>query len=218
MLLRGHNALRSSRALFRPPSLVRCFFNKSDTSNIRIPQPKKAKERRATRPWPSGRTGPGRSAARPIHRRDPGTTYTTVKIPNNSTAYIRWPTLKNFRSALQPRAYKTISIGGDETVDHYKELACFPYLYNDLGVMIFEGPDKNQVQIMGNIIRSVEREEGRLQDIDWATGNTYTVRYNKWNVYRIKLDPKKHVEAASLTDVCKDSKVIKHMMLIPCRN
>ncbi|KAG7434168.1 hypothetical protein Forpi1262_v005207 [Fusarium oxysporum f. sp. raphani] len=106
-----------------------------------------------------------------------------VNIPNASTAYERWPTLKNFKPALQPRTCGTIrpgaGPGGGATVDTYMELSCLPYLYNDLGVMIFEGPHC-------------------VQDRDWTTGKAYyEVNYSKWNVYRIKLDPGKHVETSS---------------------
>ncbi|RKK88900.1 hypothetical protein BFJ68_g5158 [Fusarium oxysporum] len=201
MLVRGHNALRSSRALFRLPSLVRYRCEIKEGPEPEQKQKQKPKERRTTRPWPSGLQELGAESARPIPA-DPSSTFTMVNIPNASTAYERWPTLKNFRPALQPRTCGTIrpgaGPGGGATVDAYMELSCLPYLYNDLGVMIFEGPHCVQVKIMSNILRSVECEECRLQDRDWTTAKAYyEVNYSKWNVYRIKLDPSKHVETSS---------------------
>ncbi|KAH7226735.1 hypothetical protein BKA60DRAFT_187261 [Fusarium oxysporum] len=201
MLVRGHNALRSSRALFGLPSLVRYRGKIKEEPEPEQKEKQKPKERQTTRPWPSGLQELGAKLARPIPA-DPSSTFTMVNIPNASTAYERWPTLKNFKPALQPRTCGTIrpgaGPGGGATVDTYMELSCLPYLYNDLGVMIFEGPHCVQVKIMSNILRSVECEECRLQDRDWTTGKAYyEVNYSKWNVYRIKLDPAKHVETSS---------------------
>ncbi|KAI7760656.1 hypothetical protein LZL87_007868 [Fusarium oxysporum] len=114
-----------------------------------------------------------------------------VNIPNASAAYEGWPTLKNFKPALQSRTSGTIrhgaGPGGGATVDTYMEISCLPCLYNDLGVMIFEGPHW-------------------VQDRYWTTGKAYyKVNYYKWNVYRIKLDPNKHIETSSLNGRWKSS-------------
>lgn len=98
------------------------------------------------------------------------------------------------------------------------EMAILPYLYNDLGVLIFEGPQWEQVRIMSNILQSVECEECRLPKRDWTTGSAlFEVKYDKWNVYRIKLNPRKHIETTYQKGVCKYSEVVKHRMLIPRR-
>ncbi|KAH7178656.1 hypothetical protein DER46DRAFT_676616 [Fusarium sp. MPI-SDFR-AT-0072] len=109
-------------------------------------QKQKPKERRTTRPWPSGLQELGAKAARPIPS-DPSSTFTMVNIPNASAAYEGWPTLKNFKPALQPRTSGTI-------------------------------------------------RHGKAY---------YKVNYYKWNVYRIKLDPNKHIETSSLNGRRKSS-------------
>ncbi|KAG5743051.1 hypothetical protein H9Q72_001939 [Fusarium xylarioides] len=158
----------------------------------------KPKGKRTTRPWPSGLTVPGARAVRRLPA-DPSAKYTIIKIPNASTAFSSWPTLNKFKSALQPRTSGTIppgaSAGVQATVDTDMEMAILPYLYNDLGVLIFEGPQWEQVRIMANILQSVECEECRLPKRDWTTGNaSFEVNYDKWNVYRIKLNQWKHTE------------------------
>lgn len=158
----------------------------------------KAKGKRTTRPWPSALLVPGARSARPIPA-DPSAKYTIIKIPNTSAAFSSWPTLNKFKPALQPRASGTIPPGAKSgvqaTADTDMEMAILPYLYNDLGVLIFEGPQWEQVRIMANILQSVECEECRLPKRDWTTGNaSFEVKYDKWNVYRIKLNARKHTE------------------------
>ncbi|KAF5661062.1 hypothetical protein FCIRC_11988 [Fusarium circinatum] len=194
MSARGHNVLRGSRALFRPLSYAR----HRDMIKEEPGQTQKPKEKRTTRPWPSGVLVPGAKAARMIPA-DQSAKCTTIRIPNTSTAFSQWPTLNNFKPALQPRANGTIppgaSNGVQATVDTDMEMAILPYLYNDLGVLIFEGPQWEQVRIMSNILQSVECEECRLPKRDWTTDNTLSeVNYDKWNVYRLKLDPYKHIK------------------------
>ncbi|KAI1049032.1 hypothetical protein LB506_004829 [Fusarium annulatum] len=194
MSVRASNALRGSRALFRPPSHApyRTMIKEEPE------QMQKPKGTRTTRPWPSGVMLPAAKAARPIPA-DPSAKYTIIKIPNTSTAFSEWPTLNKFKPALQPRTSGTIppgaSAGVQASVDPDMEMAILPYLYNDLGVLIFEGPQWEQVRIMSNILQSVECEECRLPKRDWATGSAlFEVKYDKWNVYRIKLNPRKHIE------------------------
>ncbi|KAF4344350.1 hypothetical protein FBEOM_1744 [Fusarium beomiforme] len=147
--------------------------------------------------------GPGlpadHSKTRPLAI-DPSTVYTLIQVPNNSTAYVRWPTLANFKSTFQPRACKTIPYGGDreDKPSLAEVLMCLPYMYHDLGVMVFDGPDKNQIQIMGYILQQMARHEGRLQHRDWESPGELKLRYNKWNVYRIRIDPKKHLDSNTL--------------------
>ncbi|PNP85267.1 hypothetical protein FNYG_01496 [Fusarium nygamai] len=196
MLVRASNALRGPRALFRPPSYAR-YGNviKEEPEQMQMQKPK---GKRTTRPWPSGLQVPGPRAAHPIPA-DPSAKYTVIKIPNTSTAFSSWPTLNKFKPALQPRASRTIPPGAKSgvqaTVDTDMEMAILPYLYNDLGVLFFEGPQWEQVRIMANILQSVECEECRLPKRDWTTGNaSFEVKYDKWNVYRIKLNARKHTE------------------------
>ncbi|KAF5965634.1 hypothetical protein FBULB1_12099 [Fusarium bulbicola] len=143
MSARGHNALRGSRALFRPLSYAR----HRDMIKEEPGQTQKPKGKRTTRPWPSGVLVPGAKAARLIPA-DQSAKCTTIRIPNTSTAFSQWPTLNNFKPALQPRANGTIppgaSSGVQATVDTDLEMAILPYLYNDLGVLIFEGPQWEQ--------------------------------------------------------------------------
>ncbi|KAF4960911.1 hypothetical protein FGADI_561 [Fusarium gaditjirri] len=200
MLVRGYNALRGSQALFRLPSLARYSHKmKGELEQEQIQMAmEKPKKKQTTRPWASGIRAPRPKAARPIPA-DPNSKCTVVKIPNASAAFQRWPTLYNFKPALQPRTVGTIRPGArsgvQATVDTSMELAILPYLYNDLGVLIFEGPDRAQVEIMSNILRSVECEECRLPERDWTTGGTsFEVNYDKWSVYRIKLNPSKHLK------------------------
>ncbi|KAF5713977.1 hypothetical protein FMUND_7642 [Fusarium mundagurra] len=188
MSVTGRNALRGSRALFRPPSCAR-----SRDMIKEEPEPEqmqKPKGKRTTRPWPSGLQVPGARVAHPIPA-DPSAKYTIMKIPNTSTAFSSWPTLNKFKPALQPRTSGTIPPGAKSgvqaTVDTDMEMAILPYLYNDLGVLIFEGPQWEQVRIMANILQSVECEECRLPKRDWTTGNASSeVNYDKWNKKRGK--------------------------------
>ncbi|KAF5580867.1 hypothetical protein FPANT_9164 [Fusarium pseudoanthophilum] len=196
MSVRASNALRGPQALFRPPSYAR-YRNmiKEEPEQMQMQKPK---GKRTTRPWPSGQPVPGARSARPIPA-DPSAKYTIIKIPNTSPAFSSWPTLNKFKPALQPRAKGTIPPGAkagvQATVDTDMEMAILPYLYNDLGVLIFEGPQWEQVRIMANILQSVECEECRLPKRDWTTGNaSFEVKYDKWNVYRIKLNARKHTE------------------------
>lgn len=71
---------------------------------------------------------------------------------------------------------------------------CLPYLYHDLGVMIYEGPDENQTEIMANIINRVVGHEGRLQYRDWTLPAFVKVPFEKWNVYRMPVDQQAHLE------------------------
>ncbi|KAF5555442.1 hypothetical protein FPHYL_8231 [Fusarium phyllophilum] len=201
MSVTGRNALRGSRALFKPPSYA-CSIDmiEDEPASKRMQKPK---GKRTTRPWPCGLTVPGAKAARSIAA-DPSANYTIMKIPNASTAFSSWPTLNKFKPALQPRPSGTIppgaSAGVQATVDTDTdmEMAILPYLYNDLGVLIFEGPQWEQVRIMANILQSVECEECRLPKRDWTTGNaSFEVNYDKWNVYRIKLNQWKHTKIAA---------------------
>ncbi|KAF5721818.1 hypothetical protein FGLOB1_67 [Fusarium globosum] len=170
MSVRASNALRGSRALFGPPSHApyRTMIKEEPE------QMQKPKGTRTTRPWPSGIMLPAAKAARPIPA-DPSAKYTIMKIPNTSTAFSEWPTLNKFKPALQPRTSGTIppgaSAGVQATVDPDMEMSILPYLYNDLGVLIFEGPQWEQVRIMSNILQSVECEECRLPKKDWTTGS-----------------------------------------------
>ncbi|KAF5580017.1 hypothetical protein FPCIR_10847 [Fusarium pseudocircinatum] len=196
MPVRASNALRGSRALLRPPSYAR-YGNmiKEEPEQIQMQKPK---GKQTTRPWPSGLLAPEARSACPIPA-DPSAKYTIIKIPNASTAFSSWPTLNKFKPTLHPRTRGTIppgaSSGIQASVDPDMEMAILPYLYNDLGVLIFEGPQWEQVRIMANILQSVECEECRLPKRDWTTGNaSFEVKYDKWNVYRIKLDARKHTE------------------------
>ncbi|KAG5769728.1 hypothetical protein H9Q73_013484 [Fusarium xylarioides] len=145
MSVTGRNALRGSRALLRPLSNA-CSRDmiKDEPAPKRMQKPK---GKRTTRPWPSGLTVPGARAVRRLPA-DPSAKYTIIKIPNASTAFSSWPTLNKFKSALQPRTSGTIppgaSAGVQATVDTDMEMAILPYLYNDLGVLIFEGPQWEQ--------------------------------------------------------------------------
>ncbi|KAF5979938.1 hypothetical protein FCOIX_5066 [Fusarium coicis] len=196
MSVRASNALRGPRALFRPPSYAR--YGNTIKAEPEQMQMQKPKGKRTTRPWPSALLAPGARSARPIPA-DPSAKYTIIKIPNTSAAFSSWPTLNKFKPALQPRASGTIPPGAKSgvqaTVNTDMEMAILPYLYNDLGVLIFEGPQWEQVRIMANILQSVECEECRLPKRDWTTGNaSFEVTYDKWNVYRIELNARKHTE------------------------
>ncbi|KAF5663773.1 hypothetical protein FDENT_13080 [Fusarium denticulatum] len=188
MPVRASNALRGPRALFRPPSYAR--YGNMIKEEPEQMQTQKPKGKRTTRPWPSGLLVPGARSARPIPA-DPSAKYTIIKIPNTSIAFSSWPTLNKFKPALQPRTRGTIPPGAisgiQASVDPDMEMAILPYLYNDLGVLIFEGPQWEQVRIMANILQSVECEECRLPKRDWTTGNaSFEVKYDKWNVKRGK--------------------------------
>ncbi|KAF5631803.1 hypothetical protein F52700_6725 [Fusarium sp. NRRL 52700] len=191
MSARGRNALKSSQALFRLPRHAR----HGDMITEEPGQMQKPKGKRTTRPWSSGVMAPGAKAVHQVPA-DRSAKCTTIRIPNTSTAFSHWPTLNNFKPALQPRASGTVppgaSNGVQATVDTDMEMAILPYLYNDLGVLIFEGAKWEQVKIMSNILQSVECEECRLPKRDWTTDNTlFEVNYDKWNVYRVKLNPYK---------------------------
>ncbi|KAG4253362.1 hypothetical protein FPRO03_07322 [Fusarium proliferatum] len=127
MSVRASNALRGSRALFRPPSHApyRTMIKEEPE------QMQKPKGTRTTRPWPSGVMLPAAKAARPIPA-DPSAKYTIIKIPNTSTAFSEWPTLNKFKPALQPRTSGTIppgaSAGVQASVDPDMEMAILPYL------------------------------------------------------------------------------------------
>ncbi|KAF5652289.1 hypothetical protein F25303_3416 [Fusarium sp. NRRL 25303] len=170
MSVRTLNALRGPRALLRPPSHApyRTMIKEEPE------QLQKPKGKRTTRPWPSGVMLPAAKATRPIPA-DPSAKYTIIKIPNTSTAFSEWPRLSKFKPALQPRTSGTIppgaSAGVQATVDPDMEMAILPYLYNDLGVLIFEGPQWEQVRIMSNILQSVECEGCRLPKRDLTTGS-----------------------------------------------
>lgn len=115
-------------------------------------------------------------------------------VPNNSEAYTRWPTLQYFRPTLQPRAWRTVKHGGKGVSTVREWIMCLPYLYHDLGIMIYEGPDKNQTEIMANILSRVVGHEGRLQPRDWTLPALIKVPYKKWNVYRMPVDRKTHID------------------------
>lgn len=186
MFLRSVDALKTFRAVSGRPSLTR-FLKTAKKTNPG-----------AERVWPTGPAQkwqkiPIRSEYQPCPSEFPIPVSVFV-VPNNSTAYIRWPTLKFFQPTLQPRAWKTVKHGGEKPITLGEQIMCLPYLYHDLGVMIYEGPDENQTEIMANIINRVVGHEGRLQYRDWTLPAFVKVPFEKWNVYRMPVDQQAHLE------------------------
>jgi hypothetical protein len=148
------------------------------------------------RPWPTGNS-PEASPIREIWQhpgRDFSVPITIYNVPNNSTAYERWPTLKRFMPGLNPRAFRTVKPGGDYDVSVDAQLALMPYMYHDLGVMVYDGPDEEQLQTIGDILQKVTKHEGKLQNREWGLSRYANVRYDKWNVYRLPVDERLHID------------------------
>ncbi|KAM0354263.1 hypothetical protein ACHAPU_001307 [Fusarium lateritium] len=56
--------------------------------------------------------------------------------------------------------------------------------------MIFEGADKNQVTVMGDVIDKVVGHAPRLQLQDWTLPTNDRKKFRKWSVYRMPVDQK----------------------------
>ncbi|KAM0205407.1 hypothetical protein ACHAQI_009129 [Fusarium lateritium] len=161
MFPRSVDALKTARAVSGRPSLLRFLQTAKKKTNPG-----------AERVWPTGPAMkdekiPIRTKYQPSPSEFP-IPVSVFMVPNNSTAYIRWPKLKYFRPTLQPRAWKTIRPGGDKPITHGEQIMCLPYVYHDLGIMIYEGPDKDQTETIANTIKRVVGHEGRLQYRDWT--------------------------------------------------
>ncbi|RGP78472.1 hypothetical protein FLONG3_3384 [Fusarium longipes] len=96
--------------------------------------------------------------------------------------------------ALNPRAYKTVKPGGEYKIQAEDQLALMPYMYHDLGVLVFEGPTKEQSQIIGDILQKIVKDEGRLQSREWNRPYSTKACYDKWNVYRLSVDERLHID------------------------
>jgi hypothetical protein len=187
MFLRSVDALKTFRAVSGRPTLVRFLKIAKKNTNPG-----------AKRIWPTGPASkyqkiPIRTEYQP-RSSEPPIPVSVFIVPNNSTAYTRWPTLRNFRPTLQPRAWRTVKHGGEKLSTVGEQTMCLPYLYHDLGIMIYEGPDKNQTEIMANILSRVVGHEGRLQPRDWTLPALIKVPFEKWNVYRMPVDQKTHID------------------------
>lgn len=186
MFLRSVDALKTSRAVSGRPTLVR-FLKIAKKTNPG-----------AKRLWPTGpamkyQKIPIRNEYQPRSSELPIPVSVFI-VPNNSTAYTRWPTLLHFRPTLQPRAWRTVKHGGKKVSTVGEQIMCLPYLYHDLGIMIYEGPDKNQTEIMANILSRVVGHEGRMQPRDWTLPALIKVPFEKWNVYRMPVDRETHID------------------------
>ena len=117
---------------------------------------------------------------------------TVYNVPNNSTVFTKWPKLKEFRPALNPRAHRTVKLDGKERPEDIIPL--MPYMYSDLGVMVFEGLDENQVKVVGNLLTRIVKHEGRLQYCTWADDRDKMITYDKWNIYRLPVNPIAHID------------------------
>ncbi|KAF5663198.1 hypothetical protein FHETE_7578 [Fusarium heterosporum] len=91
---------------------------------------------------------------------------------------------------MQPRPSGTIRPGEKKPLPLGKQTMCLPYLYHDLGVMIFEGADKNQIAIMADVINKIVGHEPRLQHLDWTLPTPDRKKFKKWSVYRMPVDEK----------------------------
>ncbi|KAF4991429.1 hypothetical protein FGRMN_7832 [Fusarium graminum] len=91
---------------------------------------------------------------------------------------------------MQPRPSGTIRPGEKKPLPLGKQTMCLPYLYHDLGVMIFEGADRNQIAIMADVITKVVGHEPRLQHLDWTLPTPDRKKFKKWSVYRMPIDEK----------------------------
>ncbi|RFN49972.1 hypothetical protein FIE12Z_5770 [Fusarium flagelliforme] len=176
---RSIGVLRGVKPVPRSPTLVRSKSN--------IPK----KERR----WPTGN-----AARKPItdfwkHEDKKYLVPITVyNIPNNSPVYTKWPKLKEFRPALNPRAYGTVKSGGSRDARPEEVIQLMPYMYSDLGVMVFEGLDESQVKIVGDLLNRIVKHEGRLQYCTWADDRDKKVFYDKWSIYRLPVNPVTHID------------------------
>ncbi|KAM0230165.1 hypothetical protein ACHAPO_009532 [Fusarium lateritium] len=193
MLPNRIGSLHILKPLSKGPSLVRFKNYKGDLAEDR---------------WPTGLT----PEARPFRStwRHPDKNYsvpfTVYNVPNNSEAFVRWPTLRDFKPALNPRAWRTVKPGGSvgskiETVKPgstrdarlEKQLALMPYMYNDLGVLVYDGPTEKQLQTIGYILKRIVKHEGRLQIRAWHATEK-KVRFDKWNVYRLSVNERDHLD------------------------
>ncbi|KAG8676187.1 hypothetical protein FPOAC2_02278 [Fusarium poae] len=184
---------RILKPLPKAPSLVRFKNYKEDLAEDRWPTGLTPE----ARPFRSTWTHPNKNYSVP---------FTVYNVPNNSEAFIRWPTLKKFMPALNPRAWRTIKAGGSvgskvETAQHgsardarvEKQLALMPYMYNDLGVLVYEGPTEKQLQTIGHILKKLVKHEGRLNIRAWNSTEK-KVRFDKWNVYRLSVNESDHLD------------------------
>ncbi|KAF4451142.1 hypothetical protein F53441_5841 [Fusarium austroafricanum] len=127
-----------------------------------------------------------------LESEDPPVPFTIIKVPNNSPAYVYWNTLTKFKSTFQPRA-STIQHGEKGNPGPGEMIALLPYLYNDLGVMIFDGPDEAQIRDIGDVLKQMVGHDPRLQLQDWSKRRSEPLRFSDWNVYRLQLDEKTHI-------------------------
>lgn len=128
---------------------------------------------------------------------------TIHNVPNDSDAYTMWPRLKAFMPALHPRARNTVNPGGGRGASVATQLSLMPYMYNDLGVMVYEGPNAAQVQRIGDILKYIVRHESRVQHREWNVPVHKKVLYDKWNVYRLQVDAKTHIDWQLKPEVCR---------------
>ncbi|KAJ4130127.1 hypothetical protein NW768_007109 [Fusarium equiseti] len=118
---------------------------------------------------------------------------TIYNVPNNSPVYTKWPKLREFRPALNPRAHGTINFGGRHDERQEDVIPLMPYMYSDLGVLVFDGLDENQVKIVGDLLNRIVKHEGRLQYRTWAD-NGDKISYDKWSIYRLPVNPLTHID------------------------
>ncbi|GKU03194.1 hypothetical protein FLAG1_05659 [Fusarium langsethiae] len=193
MLPKRLGALHILKPLSKGPSLVRFKNYKADITQDR---------------WPAGLTPEARPYSGTWKHPDRNyyVPFTIYNVPNNSEAYVRWPTLKNFRPTLNPRAWRTVKPGGSnaaklDTVSPgptrdaraEKQLALMPYMYHDLGVLIYEGPTEKQLKTIGHMLKRLVKHEGRLQARAW-NATLKKVHFDKWNVYRLSVDERNHID------------------------
>lgn len=69
-----------------------------------------------------------------------------------------------------------------------------PYMYSDLGVMVFEGLDENQVKVVGDLLNRIVKHEGRLQYCTWADDRDGKISYDKWSIFRLPVNPVTHID------------------------
>lgn len=193
MLPKGSGALKALKPLSKGSSLSRFKDYKAENPEGR---------------WPTGLT----PEARPFRSswwhadKNYSVPYTIYNVPNNSEAYFKWPTLKKFMPSLNPRPWRSIKAGGSvgdrlETVVPgptrdarlERQHALMGYMYNDLGVLVYDGPTEAQLQKIGDVLEEIVRHEGRLQIRAWHS-STKKVRFDKWNVYRLSVDESRHID------------------------
>ncbi|KAM0422275.1 hypothetical protein ACHAPD_000720 [Fusarium lateritium] len=68
-----------------------------------------------------------------------------------------------------------------------------PYMYNDLGVLVYDGPTEKQLQTIGYMLKRIVKHEGRLQIRAWHATEK-KVRFDKWNVYRLSVNERDHLD------------------------